>query len=167
MWDFLKEAWSWGGSVGLPIILGLVCLGAAIWARIHLSTYLPLIGNGVSVVLAVAGAWLIGYGQGSDATRDAAREKALVAQAEAMQEANQQLRAALVNATLLQDRIASFSKDQQEFAATQRGQTDEFIQRLQSIPVSADCSYSPDTRKRLLNIHIRRPAPRGSANPPG
>jgi hypothetical protein len=114
--------------------------------------------KGASTVLALVGATLIGYGQGRDAERDRSREQALVSQATAMKEAVDQLRGTMVVAASLQDRIAENAKQQQQFISDQQGKANDLVAQLQSIPVPADCAYTPDERRRLLNIHIRRPA---------
>jgi hypothetical protein len=168
MWELLHEWGKWTTGVALPFMVGLGLIGTAIWARIHLTTYLPLIGKGVSYALMVAGATFIGYGLGSSAQIDKSQQEALVAQAERMSEANRQLQATITNVVLLQDRVADYSKGQQEFAAAQRGQTDDLIQKLASVPTPVGCDYSPDVRKRLLNIQIRRPPARPrQADTPG
>jgi hypothetical protein len=165
MMSFLQDWWSWGAGVATPTLIGLGLVGAAIYVRLHVTTYLPLMGKYASNMLVVVGVYLVGQGQGFQSASEQHKDRALVAQAEQMKASIDELRSTIIVAQGLQDRVADFSKSQQEFASTQWGQTNGLIQQLQTIPVPPDCAYTPDVRKRLLNIHIRRPAQSGRTDP--
>jgi small-conductance mechanosensitive channel len=151
----MAELTEWVAWLVGPAAIGGGLLLLAATVKVYLQTSLPLVGNIVSSALALTGALLVGYSQGT--TR--ANERCHTTQLERVA---MQMRQAMEITTNLQSQAAVQAQIAQEAATKQRGHVDDLVARLQASPMPADCAWRPDELKRLRGIRVHPPDPAGA-----